>query len=363
MYKRAAEQNCLSLLQLCNSFSKLTQIQANILKLGHQNNPFILTKFTSISSDLSAIHYACSFIFSPESEPHYYDTFLFNTVIEAYAGTTHFKRTAIRFYNEMLSHRIEPNNYTYPFVFKACAGIRDLSLGKTVHGSVSKLGFCGDTHVVNAMIHMYCSCENGIEFGEKVFDEMCETNSVSWSTMMGGYVRWQMSSEAVKLFRKMQIVGVRPDEVTMVMVLSACADLGALELGRWVESYIEKEKFEMRVELCNALIDMFAKCGVDKALRLFRNMSESKRTIVSWTSVILVWHCTAVLQRKKVFDSMVNDYGIAPRIEHYGCIVDLLSRAGLVNEAVNFIDTMPVAQIRYLNINIRLSCSRSVESW
>ncbi|KAK6129546.1 hypothetical protein DH2020_036704 [Rehmannia glutinosa] len=380
MYKRAAEQNCLSLLQLCNSFSKLTQIQANILKLGHQNNPFILTKFTSISSDLNAIHYACSFIFSPESEPHYYDTFLFNTVIEAYAGTTHFKRAAIRFYNEMLRHRIEPNNYTYPFVFKACAGIRDLSLGKTVHGSVSKLGFCGDTHVVNAMIHMYCSCENGIEFGEKVFDEMSKTNSVSWSTMMGGYVRWQMSSETVKLFRKMQIVGVRPDEVTMVMVLSACADLGALELGRWVESYIDKEKFEMRAELCNALIDMFAKCGdVDKALRLFRNMSESKRTIVSWTSVIFGMalhgrgleavslfeemrkagvvpddvifigllsacsHSGLVDEGKKYFDSMVKDYGIAPRIEHYGCIVDLLSRAGLVNEAVKFIDTMPVA--------------------
>ncbi|KAK6118349.1 hypothetical protein DH2020_047920 [Rehmannia glutinosa] len=364
MYKRAAEQNCLSLLQLCNSFSKLTQIHANILKLGHQNNPFILTKFTSISSDLNAIHYACSFIFSPESEPHYYDTFLFNTVIEAYAGITHFKRTAIRFYNEMLSHRIEPNNYTYPFVFKACAGIRDLSLGKTVHGSVSKLGFCGDTHVVNAMIHMYCSCENGIEFGEKVFDEMCETNSVSWSTMMGGYVRWQKSSEAVKLFRKMQIAGVRPDEVTMVMVLSACADLGALELGRWVESYIEKEKFEMRPELCNALIDMFAKCGdVDKALRLFRNMSESKRTIVSWTSVIfgMALHGRG-LEAVSLFEEM-RKAGVVPDDvifigllsacshsglvaegkKHYGCIVDLLSRAGLVNEAVNFIDTMPVA--------------------
>ncbi|KAI3454198.1 hypothetical protein Pfo_010861 [Paulownia fortunei] len=380
MYKRAAEQNCLALLQLCNSFFKLTQIHAKILKLGHQTNPLILTKFTSISSDLNAIHYACSFIFSPESEPHYYDTFLFNTVIEAYAETTHFKRTAIRYYNEMLNHRVEPNNYTYPFVFKACAGIRDLSLGKMVHGSVLKLGFCGDTHVLNAMIHMYCSCENGIEFGEKLFDEMSKINSVSWSTMMGGFVRWGMSSEAVRLFRRMQIVGVRPDEITMVKVLSACADLGALELGRWVESYIEKEKFEMRAELCNALIDMFAKCGdVDKALRLFRTMSERKRTVVSWTSVIFGMalhgrgleadslfeemrgagvvpddvafigllsacsHSGLVEEGKQYFVSMVNDYGIAPRIEHYGCMVDLLSRAGLVKEAMEFIDKMPVA--------------------
>ncbi|PIN23981.1 hypothetical protein CDL12_03284 [Handroanthus impetiginosus] len=380
MYRRAAEQNCLALLRFCNSFCKLTQIHAKILKLGLQTNPLVLTKFTSISSDLNSVRYACSLTFSPESEPHCYDTFLFNTVIKAYAETTHSKHTAIRYYKEMLNHRVAPNNYTYPFVFKACAGIRELSLGKTVHGSVVKLGYCGDTHVLNTMIHMYCSCENGIVFGEKLFDEMPNINSVSWSTMMCGYVRWGMSNEAVKLFRRMQIANVKPDEITLVMVLSACANLGALELGRWVESYIEKEKIEMRVELYNALIDMFAKCGdVGKALRLFRNMSESKRTIVSWTSIIygmalhgsgleavslfeemtgagvvpddVVFigllsacsHSGLVEEGKRYFDKMVNHYGIAPRIEHYGCMVDLLTRAGLVEEAMEFVDTMPIA--------------------
>ncbi|KAL6512390.1 hypothetical protein OROHE_020002 [Orobanche hederae] len=379
MYKRAAEQNCLSLLELCNSFSKLTQIQTKILKFGHHNNPFVLSKFTSISSDLNAINYACSFVFSPESEPHYYDTFLFNTVIEAYAGTANFKRTAVRFYKEMLCYGVEPNNYTHPFLLKACAGIRELSLGKMVHGSVLKLGFCVDTHVANSMIHTYCSCQNGIEFAEKVFDEMPKTNSVSWSTMMGGYVRRQMSKEAIGLFRNMHISGVRPDEITMVMVLSACADSGSLELGRWIESYIRKEKFEMRTELCNALIDMFAKCGdVDNALISFRNMSWSKRTVVSWTCIIFGMamhgrgidavllfeemkrarvrpddvtfiglisacsHAGLVEEGKKYFGSMVSDYGIVPRMEHYGCMVDLLSRAGLVDEALEFIDRMPM---------------------
>ncbi|GFQ04921.1 pentatricopeptide repeat-containing protein at5g56310 [Phtheirospermum japonicum] len=280
----------------------------------------------------------------------------------------------------MLSHSVKPNNYTYPFVLKACAGIKDLSIGKTVHGSVSKLGFSPDLHVANAMIHMYCSCESGIEFAEKVFDKMPETSSVSWSTMMGGYVRCRMSSEAIGLFRKMRVVGVRPDEITMVLVISACADLGSLELGKSIESYIENEKFEMRTELCNALIDMFAKCGdVDKALRLFKYMPEGKRTVVSWTSVIFgtalhgrgleaislfeemkraglgpdhvtfigllsaCSHAGLVEEGKKYFDSMVNDYGIVPRIEHYGCMVDLLGRAGLVQEALEFVDRMPLA--------------------
>ncbi|KAG8372729.1 hypothetical protein BUALT_Bualt12G0096900 [Buddleja alternifolia] len=194
-----------------------SQAHAKILKLGLQNNPLVLTKFTSISSRLNVVHYACSFIFSEYSNPHCYDTFLFDTVIKVYAETTNYKH---------------------------CAGIGELNWGKMVHGLVSKLGFGDDTHVGNSMVHMYCSCGDGIGFAEKVFDEMCNQNLVSWSTMIGGCVRWGMSSEVVRLFRSMQIDGVRPDEITQVMVLSACADLGALELGRWVESYIKREIVE-----------------------------------------------------------------------------------------------------------------------
>lgn len=279
----------------------------------------------------------------------------------------------------MLSYGIRPNKYTYPFVLKACAGIMDLRLGQAVHGSVVTLGFCYDTHVLNTMVHMYCSCENGIDFGEKLFDEMPKCEPVSWSVMIGGFVRWGMSSEAVSLFRRMQIAGVKPDEFTMVMVLSACTDMGALELGRWVESYVEKEKIEKTSELCNALIDMYAKCAdVDKALRLFRNMSKSKRTTVSWTSMIVGMamhgrgleavslfkemrragvapddvafigllnacsHSGLVKEGKRYFNSMTNDFGITPRIEHYGCMVDLLSRAGQVKEAMEFVHRMPI---------------------
>lgn len=279
----------------------------------------------------------------------------------------------------MLSYGIRPNKYTYPFVLKACAGIMDLRLGQAVHGSVVRLGFCYDTHVLNTLVLMYCSCENGIDFGEKLFDEMPKCEPVSWSVMIGGFVRWGMSSEAVSLFRRMQIAGVKPDEFTMVMVLSACTDMGALELGRWVESYVEKEKIEKTSELCNALIDMYAKCAdVDKALRLFRNMSKSKRTTVSWTSMIVGMamhgrgleavslfeemrragvapddvafigllnacsHSGLVKEGKRYFNSMTNDFGITPRIEHYGCMVDLLSRAGQVKEAMEFVHRMPI---------------------
>ncbi|XP_052209945.1 pentatricopeptide repeat-containing protein At4g21065-like [Diospyros lotus] len=375
--KRAAEQNCLALLQSCDSLARLIQLQASILKSGLHGNLLVLTKFASTSSDLDAIDYASRFLFASESDTLLYDAFFFNTVIRAYARTGHAKDSAIFYYKLMLGNGVWPNKFTYPFVLKACAGLGSLKLGEQVHGSVGKIGFDTDVHVLNTMVHMYCCCEGGVGFARKLFDEMPKSDSVSWSAMIGGYARLGMSGDAVGLFRRMQISGGRPDEITMVSVLSACTDLGALELGKWLESYIDKEKVPKSVELCNALIDMFAKCGdVDKALRLFRDMGE--RTIVSWTSVIVGMamhgrglesvslfeemkeagtapddvtfiallsacsHSGLVEQGWQYFNSMTKDFAILPKMEHYGCMVDLLSRSGLVKEALDFVKKMPI---------------------
>ena len=371
----AVEKSCLDLLQACNTFAKLAQLHTHIIKLGFQNNPLVLTKFTSASSNLDAIPYAMSLVFSVE-DARVYDAFLFSTIIRAYADSQS-KHNAIFYYNLMLGYGISPNKYAFPFVLKACAGLRDLNLGKAVHGTLVKFGFNDDIFVQNTMVHMYCCCSGGVEFARKLFDEMPKSDPVTWTVMIGGYARLGQSADAVTLFRKMQIAGVCPDEVTMISILSACTDLGALELGKWIESYIEKERVLKTVELCNAIIDMFAKCGdVDKALGLFRSMSE--RTIVSWTSVIVglamhgrgleavslfeemkesrivpediafigllsaCSHSGLVEKGKQYFSEMTKQYGIVPKIEHYGCMVDLLSRAGLVAEALQFVERMPI---------------------
>lgn len=373
--QRAIEKPCLDHLKACNTLPQLTQVHAQIIKLGFQNDPVVLARFTSTSANLDAIPYAMSFVFSVE-DARVYDAFLFSTIIRAYAETSRSKHSAVFYYNLMLGYGIAPNKYVYPFVLKACAGLGDLNLGKAVHGSSVKFGFFYDIFVRNTMVHMYCSSSGGLEFARKLFDEIPK-NPVTWTAMIGGYARSGQSADAVGLFRKMQIAGVCPDVVTMVSVLPACTDLGALELGKWIESYVEKERIPKTVELSNALIDMFAKCGdVDKALGLFRSMG--KRTIVSWTSVIVglamhgrgleavslfeemkqsgivpediafigllsaCSHSGLVERGREYFSEMTNQFGIVPKIEHYGCMVDLLSRAGLVNEAVEFVGRMPM---------------------
>ncbi|XP_031372702.1 pentatricopeptide repeat-containing protein At4g21065-like isoform X2 [Punica granatum] len=373
--RRAAEQRCLSLLRSCSAARCLSQLHAYILKHGLLTNPLVLTKFTSTASDLNAVDYASAIVFSPEADTSLYDTFLFNTIIRAYALNKDVK--AVGLFNSMLRFGALPNQFTYPFVLKACAAIGDLKLGRAVHGSAVKFGLNENSHVRNTLVHVYGSCVGGIECARKLFDEIPSQDSVSWSAMIGGYVRAGQSADAVALFRKMQVSGVKPDEITMVLVLSACADLGALECGRWVESFIVRERVERSVELCNALIGMFAKCGdLKNALRVFRDMDD--KTIVSWTSVIggmamhgygsesvalfeeminarvvpddvafigllsACSHSGLVQEGRKYFNLMKEKFGIEPKIEHYGCLVDLLCRGGLIKEAVEFVDRMPI---------------------
>lgn len=376
--KRAGEQQCLYLLQTCNTLIDLNLIHAQILKLGLQNNPLVLTKFTQTSSHINATDYVSSILFAPDANIHLYDTFLYNTLIRAYAQTN--QSTSVDVYKTMLRNDVMPNKFTYPFVLKACAGVGRLQLGESLHASVVKFGFDEDIHVLNTMVHMYCSCRS-VETARQVFDEMPKSDSVSWSAMIGGYARMGMSTSAVNLFREMQIAaGVSPDEVTMVSVMSACSDLGALELGRWIETYIQRQNITKTIHLTNALIDMFAKCGdMDKALRLFESLNGRRKTIVSWTSVIVglamhgrgleaaslfenmkldsgvapddvtfigllsaCSHAGLVTEGLKYFDSMTIHFHITPKIEHYGCMVDLFSRAGLVKEALEFVNKMPI---------------------
>lgn len=210
-----------------------------------------------------------------------------------------------------------------------------------------------------------------------LFDGMSETNVVTWSAMISGCLQGGRSKEALALFSQMQAKGPEPNDMTLVSVLAACAHLGVLEQGKWIHSYLRSNGIEISVFLGTALIDMYAKCGqVQLGLSLFDEMPE--KNLLTWTTMIkgLAMHghgvealrlfslmvasgfvpddvafigalcaCThagLVDQGRKIFDSMRKDYGIEPKLEHYGCMVDLLARNGLLEEAQGLIKSMPM---------------------
>ncbi|KAF2292490.1 hypothetical protein GH714_024479 [Hevea brasiliensis] len=196
--------------------------------------------------------------------------------------------------------------------------------------------------------------------------------------MIDGLVRNGEMNPALELFREMQRLDVRPNEFTIVCVLSACSRLGALELGRWVHSYMGRYRIELNHFVGGALINMYSRCGdIDKAWRVFEEMKE--RNAITYnsmimgfalhgksseaielfrgmtkqgltpTSVTFVGVLTACSHGGladlgfEIFHSMARDYGIEPQIEHYGCMVDLLGRLGRLEEAYHFIRTMKLA--------------------
>lgn len=211
-----------------------------------------------------------------------------------------------------------------------------------------------------------------------IFDELQERNVICWNAMVSGYAQNEKYHEAINLFRAMQqSSNVRPNDVTLVSILSACAHLGALDLGKWIDRFISRTKMDVRLYLGNALVDMYAKCGcILEAKRVFHTMKE--RDVISWTIIIsgfainghateafgyfyemlghgiypndatfmgLLAACThagLVDMGLKYFSMMSEKYRITPTVEHYGCVIDLLSRAGRLNEAEDIINSMRI---------------------
>ncbi|CAJ2673983.1 unnamed protein product [Trifolium pratense] len=239
-------------------------------------------------------------------------------------------------------------------------------------------GFGKNGSVWNAMIAAYAKVGDVCN-ARKLFDSMPQMDKdvISWTTLISGYTQTHNPNEAIKLFRRMQLENVKPDEIAILAVLSACADLGALHLGEWIHNYIEKHKLNKIVPIYNSLIDMYAKSGnIHKALQLFENMKH--KTIITWTTMITglalhglgkeaihIFSCMEKEGRVKLtevtfiavlsacshvglvelgrdyFTSMRSRYGIEPKIEHYGCMIDLLGRAGHLQEAKELVLRMP----------------------
>ncbi|CAN6485127.1 unnamed protein product [Victoria cruziana] len=264
---------------------------------------------------------------------------------------------------------------------------RDPFVGSALIGMYSKCGglraargvFDGitekDTATRTAMLagHM----ENGdVEGAREVFYEMPARDVVAWNAMISGFVRCGLAVDALELFRRMMLLKVRPSYVTLVAVLSACSQLGCLAQGEWVHTFIERAKMEGSVVLMNSLVHMYAKCGrLDFAYNLFVN-SELKN-LESWNAMITgfaVHGCGTYslslfsqmiklgLQPDRItfmgvlmacsHAGMVDDgwrcllimrrmYNLEPRAEHYGCMIDILSRRGYLAEADNLLVSMP----------------------
>lgn len=229
-----------------------------------------------------------------------------------------------------------------------------------------------DVVLWTAMIDGYGKMGN-VENARELFEEMPERNVISWSAMMAAYSRVSDFKEVLALFAEMQNKGTAPNESILVTVLTACAHLGALMQGLWVHSYAKRFELDSNPILATALVDMYSKCGcvesalsifegiavkdagawnamisgvalngdARKSLELFHQMAANGTEPTETTFVAVLTACThakMVQEGLQLFDEMSSVYGVVPQLEHYACVIDLLSRAGMVEEAEKFVE-------------------------
>uniref|UniRef100_A0ACD5VHR4 Uncharacterized protein n=1 Tax=Avena sativa TaxID=4498 RepID=A0ACD5VHR4_AVESA len=298
-----------------------------------------------------------------------------NTLIDGFVQTGKHKE-ALRMFEDMSSDGVIPDVITLVSVLSSCAQLGDLQKGRYFHNYIKDRGIRCDVILQNSLINMYAKCGH-MAAAEMVFERMAQTDTVSWTAMVCGYVKGLQFTTAFNLFEVMKVKDVVASEMALVSLLSACSQLGVLDKGEEIHSYIEEKSVKKDVWLESALVDMYAKCGcIDTAAEIFSKM-QHKQTF-TWNAMIgglasngqgkeAVGHFEQMLMLRdpkpdaitlkvvlgacahvgmvdeglRYFYSMLS-LGIVPDIEHYGCVVDLLSRSGLLDEAYNFVEKMPI---------------------
>ncbi|KAH8944738.1 hypothetical protein BDL97_12G000400 [Sphagnum fallax] len=268
---------------------------------------------------------------------------------------------ALELFRQMQHEGVQPNSVTFVGVLNACASIIALNKGRCVHLQIIQSGLKSNVFVGNSLIDMYAKC-GSLEDACRVFNKMPSRNVVTWNAMIKGHVKCGQGQKALKLFQQMQQEGVQPNYVTFVVVLNACASVIALEEGRRVHQQIIQSGLESDVFVGSSLVDMYAKCGsIEDACRVFHKMPS--RNVVTWTAMVLghvkcgheqkalelfqqmqqeaCSHAGLVDEGMCLYASMIRDYMIPAKLEHYTCMVDLLGRAGHLQEAENMIMAMP----------------------
>ncbi|XP_021817716.1 pentatricopeptide repeat-containing protein At2g29760, chloroplastic-like isoform X2 [Prunus avium] len=366
-----------SLFKSCGDLWEGKQLHCHSTKLGFVSDSYIQNTLMNMYSNCGCLISARK-VFDKMLEK---SVVSWATMIDAYA---HWDQPieAVKLFDKMESESVDPNEVTLVNVLTACAKARDLKMAKRVHQYIEEYGFGNHLKLNTALMDVYCKC-GCVLLARDLFDKMPEKNLFSWNIMINGHVEDSNYDEAFLLFREMQLKGEKGDKVTMVSLLLACSHLGALELGKWLHAYIEKEKIELDVALGTTLVDMYAKCGsIDGASEVFRKLPE--KDVMTWTALISGFamcgqgkkalehfhemqmsgvkpdaitfvgvlaacsHAGLVDEGISHFNSMHEVYGIQPSIEHYGCMVDILGRAGRIAEAEELIRKMQMPPDRFV---------------
>ncbi|XP_068319027.1 pentatricopeptide repeat-containing protein At1g50270 [Pyrus communis] len=362
---------------LLKSFSKLKnenpfQFYAHIVKFGLSSDQFVKNSLISVFSGCGCLESACQ-VFDESTQK---DVISWTALIDGYVKNDQAVE-AMKCFMEMRLMGIRVDEVTIVSVLCAAGMAGDIWFGRWLHGFYVETGRVQwDVYIGSALLDMYMKCGYHDD-ARKVFKELPIKNVVSWSALIAGYVQCKRYKDALLGLKYMLSEHVKPNQFTLTSVLTCCADLGALDQGRSVHGYIYRHKIQVNSLLGTALVDMYAKCGcLGEGLSVFQKLPT--KDVFAWTAVIsglamggnaldalnffsrmlqsavlpnevtfiavlsACSHGGLVDKGCKLFESMNEVFHLEPNVDHYGCMVDLLGRAGYLEEARKVIEDMPM---------------------
>lgn len=261
-----------------------------------------------------------------------------------------------------------PDMFTVCSLLSACSQLKSLRLGKEVHGFIIRNRLERDSFVYTSILSLYIHCGE-LSSARVLFDAMEDKTLVSWNTMVNGYLQNGFPERALSLFRQMVLYGVKPCEISIMSVFGACSLLPSLRLGREAHAYALKRLFKDNAFIACSVIDMYAKNGsVTQSLKVFNGLEE--RSVASWNAMVMGYgihglgkeaiqlfeemqrrghspdeltflgvltacnHSGLVHEGVRYLDQMKHSFGMKPKLKHYACVIDMLGRAGKLDEAL-----------------------------
>lgn len=304
-----------------------------------------------------------------------FDIFTFNSLMKGLLENERVDK-ALEVLAEMASERLSWDKVTYSTAFGLCTSLQDVKLGKILHCKMLKDCVYVDSFVSTALIDMYGKC-NEVLNARRVFSGLPTSNVATWTATMAAYFQNGYFEEALNLLPKMKTGNILPNEYTFAVLLNCSAGLSVLRHGHALHAMVQKSGFKEHNDVGNALICMYSKCGTieasegvfldlthrniitwnsmicgyshhglgNEALRVFQDMMDSGQVPNYVTFVGVLSSCSHLGLIDEAFyylNHLMRYHGIEPGIEHYTCIVGLLSKAGLVDDAEQFMRSTPV---------------------
>nr|KAJ0196093.1 hypothetical protein LSAT_V11C700365690 [Lactuca sativa] len=359
-----------SVLRACSSF--LTdQNHAYTIKTGLENDTFVSTSLVDSYSRNGRTNEA-KFLFLDKSE---FDLASWNAMVFGFisSGNSH---EAWELFTQMHKNGKKPDEITLATMCKASSFLVSSKHGKQIHGYALKHGVDQDLYLSSSLLDMYIKCGE-ITDAHKVFDEMPTPDDVAWTSMISGCVENGNEDNVFLIYHKMRQSGVFPDEFTFATLIKASSLTTSLEQGKQIHANAIKSDCVLDTYVNTSLIDFYAKCGnIEESYQLFKrtrvqniviwnamlvglaqyghgkqalelfnelksvaNLSPDKVTFIGVLSACS--HSGLIQEAYEHFNTMIENYGIAPDIEHYSCLVDCLGRGGRLLEAEKLIESMP----------------------